>query len=188
MCIRDSPRRKQVAAQTALGALKLSQIKPGEDPGSDQVPLRHLAMLAQVRSGDQEVWSSLVRSGHIEGLPSESLKTRLGKMRDWIASDHFPDEHRIHISTKIPDAILTDLSSSQKDFLLSLSVSLEACEWSEPEINSALLRTMDDSELSRKECYSLVYKALIGRDRGPKVSTLITECDRSSMVNLLNSI
>jgi lysyl-tRNA synthetase class 1 len=184
----SAPRRKQVAAQTALGALKLSQINPGEDPGSDQVPLRHLAMLAQVRSGDQEVWSSLVRSGHIEGLPSESLKTRLRKMRDWIASDHFPDEHRIHISTKIPDAILTDLSSSQKDFLLSLSVSLEACEWSEPEINSALLRTMDDSELSRKECYSLVYKALIGRDRGPKVSTLITECDRSIMVNLLNSI
>ena len=46
---------------------------------------------------------------------------------------------------------------------------------------------MDDSELSRKECYSLVYKALIGRDRGPKVSTLITECDRSLMLNLLNS-
>ena len=90
-------------------------------------------MLAQVRSGDQEVWSSLVRSGHIEGLPSESLRTRLGKMRDWIASDHFPDEHKFMFRQKYLMRSLTDLSSSQKDFLLSYpSLWKHVYEWSEP--------------------------------------------------------
>ena len=46
----DSPRRKQVAAETALGALRMSQIKTAKDLGQNQVPFRHLSMLAQIRS------------------------------------------------------------------------------------------------------------------------------------------
>ena len=70
----DSPRRKQVAAETALGALRMSQIKTVQDLEQNQVPLRHLSMLAQIRSDDHEIWSSLSRSdisraslmGHLE--------------------------------------------------------------------------------------------------------------------------
>ena len=54
----NSPRRKQVAAETALGALRMSQIEIGRDLVQNQVPLRHLSMLTQIRSDDQEIWSS----------------------------------------------------------------------------------------------------------------------------------
>ena len=38
-------------------------------------------MLAQIKSSDEDVWSSLNRSGHIEGDPSDSLRVRLARMR-----------------------------------------------------------------------------------------------------------
>ena len=78
----DSPRRKQVAAETALGALRMSQVEMGRDLVQNQVPFRHLSMLAQIRSADNEIWSSLSRSGHIKGEPDGALRTRLKKMRD----------------------------------------------------------------------------------------------------------
>jgi len=43
---------------------------------------------------------------------------------------------------------------------------------------------MDESPVSRKECYTAIYLALIGQERGPKISTLISECDQNSIVNL----
>ena len=182
----DSPRRKQVAAETALGALRMSQIKTAQDLGQNQVPFRHLSMLAQIRSADHEIWSSLSRSGHIKGEPDGALRTRLKKMRNWIESDHFPEDHRVRISTKVPEKLLGEMSDSQVEFLRSLATSLTTSEWSEPAIGSAIVATMDESAASRRECYTAIYLALIGQERGPKISTLIAECDRNSIVNLFS--
>ena len=180
----DSPRRKQVAAETALGALRMSQIKTAKDLGQNQVPFRHLSMLAQIRSADHEIWSSLSRSGHISGEPDGALRTRLEKMRNWIESDHFPEDHRVKISTKVPEKVLVEMSNPQIEFLRSLAASLTNSEWSEPSIGSAIVATMDESAASRRECYTAIYLALIGQERGPKISTLISECDQNSIVNL----
>ena len=180
----DSPRRKQVATETALGALRMSQIKTTQDRGQDQVPFRHLSMLAQIRSNDREIWSSLTKSGHIKGEPDGALRTRLKKMRNWIGSDHFPEDHRLKISTKVPEKLLGEMSNPQIEFLRSLASSLSSSEWSEPSIGSAIVATMDESPVSRKECYTAIYLALIGQERGPKISTLISECDQNSIVNL----
>ncbi|MEC9137637.1 MAG: hypothetical protein VYE10_03650, partial [Candidatus Thermoplasmatota archaeon] len=182
----DSPRRKQVAAETALGALRMSQIKTAQDLGQNQVPFRHLSMLAQIRSADHEIWSSLSRSGHIKGEPDGALRTRLKKMRNWIESDHFPEDHRVRISTRVPEKLLGEMSDLQVEFLRSLATSLTTSEWSDPSIGSAIVATMDESEASRRECYTAIYLALIGQERGPKISTLIAECDRNSIVNLFS--
>ena len=98
----DQPRRKQVAAATALGALRLSQISRDVVIESGRVPFRHLSLLAQIRTEDELVWESLRKSGHLTGHPSEALKLRLSRMRTWINGSHFPDESRIEIS-KIAD-------------------------------------------------------------------------------------
>jgi len=182
----DSPRRKQVAAETALGALRMSQIKTAQGLGQNQVPFRHLSMLAQIRSADHEIWSSLSRSGHIMGDPDGALRTRLKKMRNWIESDHFPEDHRVRISTKVPEKFLAEMSDSQVEFLRSLATSLATSEWSEPTIGSAIVATMEESAASKRECYTAIYLALIGQERGPKISTLIAECDQNSIVNLFS--
>ena len=107
-------------------------------------------------------------------------------MRNWIESDHFPEDHRVKISTKVPEKLLGEMSDSQVEFLRSLATSLTTSEWSDPSIGSAIVATMDESASSRRECYTAIYLALLGQERGPKISTLIAECDRNSIVNLFS--
>ena len=80
--------------------------------------------------------------------------------------------------------VLGKMSSLQIEFLRSLATSLANSEWTVPSIGSAIVATMDESAASRRECYTALYLALIGQERGPKISTLIAECDRNSIVNL----
>ena len=53
------------------GALRMSQVVRGSDPLESfaGVSFRHLAMLAQIKSSDEEVWQSLRKSNHISGDP-----------------------------------------------------------------------------------------------------------------------
>ena len=54
-------RRQQIARKTNKGALRLSQINRGDDPKDSWagVSFRHLALLAQIKSEDSDVWESL---------------------------------------------------------------------------------------------------------------------------------
>ena len=80
----DLSRRQQVARDTQLGSLRLSQTERGADPADSiaGVSFRHLSMLAQIKSSDDDVWESLRKSGHLEGDPEDSLTSRLRRMRN----------------------------------------------------------------------------------------------------------
>ena len=84
-------RRQIVAIEDARTALQLSLISPPEE--TSKVTFRHLAMLAQTKSRDDDVWTSLGLKGNV----SQSMIGRLERMRTWIQSRHFPDELRITI-------------------------------------------------------------------------------------------
>ena len=100
-------KKKKVARDTALGALRLSQVKRGEDAtlSTAGVSFRHLAMLAQIKSKDRDIWNSLKRSKHLDGEPNEVLISRLSRMRNWIDSRHFPIDARIKIQESISEAV-----------------------------------------------------------------------------------
>jgi len=182
----DQPRRKQVAAATALGALRLSQISRDVVIESGRVPFRHLSLLAQIRTEDELVWESLRKSGHLAGHPSEALKLRLSRMRTWINGSHFPDESRIEIS-KIPDEeMVNSLDQEQIGFIRYLGTQLEHCEWSDSAIGSLIVESMEVCNVGPRSGYLAIYSILIGRKNGPKASTLIAECERDHLSSLFS--
>ena len=66
--------------------MRLSQINRGSDPVDSLagVTFRHLAMLAQIKTSDNDVWNSLRNSGHLSDEPNSALQNRLERMRlDW---------------------------------------------------------------------------------------------------------
>ena len=83
-------RRQMVAIEDAKTALELSLISPLEE--TSKVTFRHLAMLAQTKSNDEDVWISLGLTGNV----SQSMIDG-NRMRTWIQSRHFPDELRVTI-------------------------------------------------------------------------------------------
>ena len=182
-------KRQLVAAQTQVGAIRLSQVEPGSDPRESigGVSFSHLSMLAQIKSSDEDVWESLNRSGHIQGEPSNSLVVRLARMRNWIDGAHFPIDAKIEIKKSISDEARGNLGVEGRKFLSSLSSLLSECEWSDEEINATIANACESTGIPRRSGYSSLYWALIGRSNGPKASSLLSEMDREGVLSLLGS-
>ena len=182
-------KRQLVAAQTQQGAIRLSQVESGSDPidSVGGVSFRHLSMLAQIKSSDEDVWESLNRSGHIQGEPGESLMVRLSRMRTWIDGPHFPEAAKIEIKMELGDEAGERLDSESKQFLSALSPLLSECEWADEQINEAIASACESSGIERRKGYSTIYWALIGRSHGPKASSLLFELDRNAVLSLLGS-
>ena len=130
----------------------MSQVVRGSDPLESfaGVSFRHLAMLAQIKSSDEEVWQSLRKSNHISGEPNRSIISRLSKMRSWVESEHFPETARINIQTEIDEKIRKEISDNQASFLRELSENLSNCEWSENSITDAIRNSIKNSEITGK--------------------------------------
>ncbi len=182
-------KRQIVALETQRGALRLSQVLAGSDPTDSigGVSFRHLSMLAQIKSSDVDVWSSLNRTGHIVGKPGKSLEDRLARMRNWIEGPHFPEEARLQIRREVGEEAKANLDQGAMDFLSVLSSLISECEWSERGIGSAISEAADSSGVSRREGFSALYWSLIGRGYGPKASSLLFEMERQEVMTLLES-
>ena len=185
----EMSKRQLVAAETQRGAIRLSQVDPGSDPidSVGGVSFRHLSMLAQIKSSDGDVWSSLNRSGHIQGDPSDSLRMRLTRMRSWIEGPHFPEDAKLEIRSEIGDEARTEIGGDGIAFLGRLSELLSECDWTDAGIGESISEACDSTGVSRKEGFASIYWAIIGRRHGPKASSLLFEMDRGEIVSLLGS-
>ena len=182
-------KRQLVAAETQRGAIRLSQVNPESDPMDSVggVSFRHLSMLAQIKSSDADVWSSLNRSGHIQGDPSNSVRVRLGRMRNWIGGPHYPEDAKLEIRSEIGDDAMEQIGGDGFVFLRRLAEMLSECEWTDAGIGESISGACDSTGVSRKDGFAYIYWAIIGRRHGPKASSLIVEMDRGEIVSLLES-
>ena len=174
-------RRQSVALEDAKTALDLSLISPLEETST--VTFRHLAMLAQTKSKDDDVWSSLDLGGNIP----QSMIDRLHRMRTWIASRHFPDELRITILEEPNSEAIALLDDDNVAILPNLIENLAACDWVASSIQSSISDAAKSLDMSPRHAYRALYLCIMGTERGPRLPTILTELEQSSIVNLLNA-
>ena len=181
-------RRQQVARDTQLGSLRLSQTKRGANPADSVagVSFRHLSMLAQIKSSDEDVWGSLRKSGHLEGEPGDSLFGRLRRMRNWVDGPHFPDAAKVEIRTSISDKARENLTEEQVGFLSALAVALADCNWNESEISSCIKSAVSETGVGGRDAYVALYWAILGKSHGPRASSLIAEMDSVSVLSIFS--
>ena len=181
-------RRQQVARDTQLGALRLSQTERGVDASESiaGVSFRHLSMLAQIKSSDDDVWESLRNSGHLEGEPGTSLAGRLRRMRNGIDGRHFPPDAKIEIRSSISDEARDNLTEEQIGFLSALGAAFADCDWTEAEIGSCIRSAATETGVGGRNAYVALYWLILGKNHGPKASSLIAEMDSVSVMSLIS--
>jgi lysyl-tRNA synthetase class 1 len=181
-------RRQQIARDTQLGALRLSQVKQGANPSDSVggVSFRHLAMLAQIKSDDDDVWESLRKSGHLDGDPSDALGRRLRRMRNWVEGPYFPDAARVELQSSVSDESRANLSDEHRGFLSALGDALAECEWADESIGDCIRDTADAVGIAGRDSYIALYWVLLGQNYGPKASSIMAEFDSSAVLGLLS--
>ena len=180
-------RRQQVARDTQLGALRLSQTESGVNPAESiaGVSFRHLAMLAQIKSSDDDVWDSLRRSGHLEAEPGASLAGRLRRMRNWVDGPHFPDAARVEVQNEVSEGLRANLTDEHRQFLSALGDSLGHCEWTEKAIGDCIRSVAAEAGIAGKEAYVALYWIILGKNHGPKASSLMAEMESRHVLSLI---
>ena len=157
-------RRQKVAVEDAEGAQRMSKIR---DSQRTSVTFRHLAMLSQVKS-DDEILESF----------GQDLADRLNRMHNWIAGPHFPEELRISVIDEPKGGLDRTITNA-------LANSLTNCEWNNEAIGECISTTFKSSDISTKEGYRTLYLAILGVEKGPRLSPILAELDRAHVLKLL---
>ena len=147
---------------------ELSQVDGNAIPAEPgyQAPFRHLCNLLQIHAGDiEKVISSLddVKPGQIE-----RLRARLVAAWNWIGK-YAPEEFKFSLST---GKTLLDAAESEINAIRDLSkyVSTFLDSSSEKEFSQYIYKAAEDNGLENGDFFKVVYKALIGKERGPKLA------------------
>jgi len=187
--LEELSKRQRVLKKEAEGSVIYSQIDLDTViDESFKVPFRHLSMLAQIRSDDEDVFLALEKGGYIDSSksPSKKLSEKLSKIRTWIESEHFPSDLRININTSVNADIIEKYKFS-KEYLVELSIKLqELSEWDVLNISQAITLPAKKMNLNLGEVYSLLYIIILGDTSGPKLARLLQELDKERVCQLIS--
>ena len=177
-------RRKKVQLEDAKVALELSAIDEQGRSLATSVSFRHLALLAQIKPNDDQVWASLQASGAIEE-PSRQLQDRLERMRSWIASGHFPEEMKIDLCTEPDTAALALLNDDQRRVIDALIRTLGSAEWTVEGITAAFKSAGQEAETGMRDVYRASYALFMGAERGPRLAPILSNCNQDEILDLV---
>ncbi|MDP6844165.1 MAG: lysine--tRNA ligase [Candidatus Thalassarchaeaceae archaeon] len=182
-------RRQQVAWAKLESQILYSSIDPTKPPqaASERVTFRHLALVAQIRGDDADVWKSLQQSGLISGVPTGDLPRRLELMRNWIDSPHFPEAFRLNIQSEIAETAMENVDGRDVDYLGALRTKLASCEWTSQEINAAICNEAKERDIALRDAFQTLYWIVLAQDYGPKLASILEEMDRQAVLDLLQS-
>ena len=176
-------RRQRVQIEDAQAALRLSLTTTTQEAEATAVSFRHLALLAQIKSDDENIWSSLIESGAIS-KPTPVLSDRLQRMRSWIDSQHFPEEMRITILNKPSAESINQLDDEQRGIIGDIARELQRAEWSADGISLAFKTAATSANAPMRSMYRACYAMFMGSEKGPRLAPILANCIRDEVCNL----
>ena len=176
-------RRKLVQLEVAKTAVALSSVNELDDAAATSISFRHLALLAQIKPVDDDVWSSLRTSGALTE-PTPQLVDRLKRMRSWIASDHFPEEMKVNICTSPDRNALANLNEEQRGVLPHLEKALREAPWTTDGITAAFKLAGESAQVGMRDVYRACYALFMASERGPRLAPILSNCDREAILDL----
>jgi lysyl-tRNA synthetase class 1 len=146
------------------------------------VPLRHLCNLLQIHGGDVETV--------VNGLPDvteeqkEKVRVRAQCAWHWITT-YAPEDFKF--SLRDSNAAPVELDQSQKTALQLLYREVEQHfdEHDEASLSEALFSIAERSGLDAKQFFQTVYKALIDREKGPRLANFIMIVGKKKTLEVL---
>jgi lysyl-tRNA synthetase class 1 len=185
----ESTRQQRRAADDAR-RYELAQLSAGAGGAAVAVSFNHLAMLCQIKASADDLLAALQRSHAIDPEnPGAALLDRTRRMRNWIASPFFPDGARIELVETIDSGWRTGLEPTELAFLSACHARFsELVEWDADTIQAAIPDICRQQELPIRNGFGLLYNALLGQDRGPRLGPLLSELPRAAILRLLSTI
>lgn len=170
---------------------ELSQVESVPSSMPPQVPFRHVCNLLQIHDGDVEAAvEQIVRetAGSEDDRQAKDvmdrMRVRAGCAWRWITK-FAPDDFRFRLRS--PDDPLPELTAGEKAVVRDVLTALEPDfdGFTEETLGEALYGVMQKHDLKAGQFFKLMYRVLLGRDRGPRLAGFILTVGKEKILALL---
>lgn len=160
---------------------ELSQVGEIPTEASFQIPFRHLCNLLQLHEGDIE--RAIDTLGQMSESQRERLTVRSRCAWNWITT-FSPEDFRYRLMRD--DDPVIELSEQERKAVQDLAALVEVMEEiEEAEYTTRLYDAAKLNGLDTGDFFKLVYRILIGKDRGPKLGPFLKTCGREKVLPIL---
>jgi len=166
--------KKDRKRQTARRVLELSSVvRRTIEPGSAAptlIAFRHLSTVLQTFDGDiSGAADYFVASGELPEADRPRFESRAQCVWNWVEA-YAPEDFRYRIRT---EPVVREIPAEQQEPLQRLVELLKADASPTETSLGGKMSEMSKSGVDMKAFFPVVYDLLLGRDRGPKMSTLL---------------
>ena len=164
-----------------------ASIRPG-DPAPLQLPFRTLCNFLMITAGDVDAaldrFPDFDRTRHEEQLPG--LRRRAECAWNWITS-FSPEDFRFVL--KGAGAEPAVLSESEHGAIVALrdEFAARAGDLDERSLAEAIYRIADETGVDRKRFFAIMYQALIGKERGPRLAGFMLTIGPERIADILSA-
>ncbi len=167
-------------------AYELSQTKGIREKMPVQVSYRHLVNVVQISPTFEGVLEILRRTGEIGELDeddTEHLRDRVERVRHWLET-FAPDSVKFSITSELTG----EYDEEERAFASALHSLLESEEWNGEAIHNSIREAAQRSGISVKKGFKALYRAFIGKEKGPRLGYFFSTMEREFVLNRLKDV
>ncbi len=154
------------------------------------VPLSysHAAMIAQLFRNENDVIRALQRTGHYDESMKDLILERVKHAGRWVRK-YAPPEYRFEVQERVKDEIKAMLEGKERDAMVELAELLKSGKsWNEEELKNTFAEIMEKHGLDAKRFFRAFYLCVLGKERGPRATTLIMSLTPKKVASILSSL
>ena len=89
------------------------------------------------------------------------------------------------MQTEVSEDLRANLTDEHRQFLSALGDSLKDCEWTEKAIGDCIRSVAAEVGIGGREAYVALYWMILGKNHGPKASSLMAEMESGHVLSLI---
>ncbi len=163
---------------------ELSQVHEVSSSMPHQLPFRHLCNILQIAAGNIDL--ALDGQNGLSQADRERLRVRAECAWNWITR-YAPEDFRYTLKEEGSDPI--DLTDAERGAVAQLRAEIDErlSDHTEKSLGEAIYRIAGEAGIEPKEFFAVMYRVLIGRERGPRLAGFLLTVGRERILSILES-
>ena len=161
----------------------MSQISKLATEKPNLLPYKHLVTLSQSKNSINEIIEALKRTGEANEIDKGKLIRRVDCIKEWI-KNYAPESVVVEIQKRKPEIGFDDTEIKCTKLL---SAKFKEIKWTPEMIHNSFYELQEESEIPAKRFFKVVYNAILGKDRGPRLGFFLATMDKNFIIERLDS-
>ena len=146
-----------------------------------ELSFSHAAVIAQIFADEEDAIKSLEKTGHYNKELHNRIFERLRKAKLWLKK-YAPEELKFEVQKHAPKGM--ELSAKERSALHKIAELLKENGYNEKSLFEEFYSLCKELELNPQDFFKAAYKALLNKEKGPKLAPFILALGKEKAVRL----